>query len=128
MTPITLQEVVDQNYQWFVVEKHPKSMNASITSCAYRGRDGARCAIGCVLPDSLYYSDMDKLGSNITAVIDHRPRLREFFKDIPTEALQRLQSSHDRYQCRWLIPFDQHMDKELRTFAFRYNLIYPPTT
>ena len=147
MTPIksiTLQEVVDQNHQWFVVEKHPKSINASrtscayrgvngtrcaIVSCAYRGVDGARCAIGCVLPDNLYDSDMDASENlGVFSLVSTYPSVREFFKDIPGETLQRLQVIHDDYSDNSPMEFYQYMDKELRAFAEEHHLNYPPQT
>ena len=125
MQTITLQQIVDKNYEWFVVEKHPQSTKEGSVACVYRGKDGAKCAIGCVLPDSLYEPSMDKWGAGVVNILNNRPNVRAFFGDIPAETLRQLQVMHDHYLFGD-DGFDQHMDRELRLFAFQYNLNYPP--
>ena len=132
MKTITLQQIVDQNREWFVVENHPRSM-----SCAYRGADGTRCTIGCVLPDDLYTPEMDLRGYTIPGCLENvketgiatvlmcRPDLREFFKDISVNVLRQLQIIHDSYLGR-IEGFNVYMDRELRQFANENKLNYPP--
>lgn len=41
-----------------------KSVLPSISACAYRGPNGARCAIGALIPDDKYDPAMDRLDSD----------------------------------------------------------------
>ena len=129
MKTITLQEVLDKNYEWFVVKKQPRSMDINYKRCAYRGADGAQCAIGCVIPDSLYDPNMEDglngIGTFLSGFETERQPLVEFFKDIPVSALQELQSIHDVYYGQCSYRFDLYMDKNLRLFAKTHNLNYP---
>ena len=140
MKTITLQQVLNKNYEWFVLEKHPRSTDPSNKMCAYRGDNGAKCAIGCVLPDSLYEPVMDEVGytscyhlgmeNDIHTVLYRRPDIREFFGDIPEDTLQSLQQIHDNF-CRHdnlhrrAFSFDVYMDEKLREFAIENKLNYP---
>lgn len=66
--------------------------------CAYRGADGRRCAIGCLIPDELYNGSIEG-----TAVGDlWPPLLRECGLQIgeKTGLLQELQELHDLRQVR----------------------------
>ena len=138
MKTITLQQVVDKNYEWFVVDKNPRSASEEDSKCAYRGNNGTKCAIGCVIPDNLYESRMDLGGyanvtvggslvveSDIVAVLASCPDIRAFFKNIPANKLQKLQLIHDTYWNGSSTPFNLYMDQELRKFANENKLTYP---
>ena len=126
---ITLQQVLDQNHEWFVIEKHPRSVSEGqwTTVCAYRGDNGAQCAIGCVIPDRLYKSSMDdeESSSSIEGVLANFPNVRAFFGDIPMAKLGKLQTIHDNYMGGQFGMFDAYMDDKLREFASENNLNYP---
>jgi hypothetical protein len=40
-------------------------------SCLYRGPDGTKCAVGCLIPDDVYHRDMEKL--SVEALLKDTP-------------------------------------------------------
>lgn len=51
-----------KQYTFEKVARHLMGMvepSLSEDGCAYRGKGGARCAVGCLIPDNLYSPDME---------------------------------------------------------------------
>lgn len=72
-------------------------------TCAYRGSEGRKCAIGCLIPNTRYKSEME--GKGVRGLIEQfRPDLPKYF--IKHELfLMQLQSIHDSWPPKsW---FDQ---------------------
>lgn len=67
-----------------------RSMN-DVIGCAYRGDDGRKCAVGCLIPDSLYDETMEGLGAQ-------RPIMRDLLNLAGHDAdlCSDLQQVHDR--------------------------------
>ena len=60
--------------------------------CAYRGQNGTKCAVGCLIPDENYHPRMEKLPVGYREVYSRLP----FQVDDQTLALlRRLQTVHD---------------------------------
>ena len=51
-----------------LLRQNKKSMDAA-GFCMYRAPDGCKCAIGCLIPDEMYYSYLEKRG--IRALAEH---------------------------------------------------------
>lgn len=72
-----------------------KSLNES-NFCAYRGRDGLKCAVGHIIPDNLYMEEFDERdGEHYTSVMR---KLRDHIMvedDRGLTLLGRLQLVHD---------------------------------
>lgn len=49
-----------------LLTQRARSMNGR--QCAYRGEDGRKCAIGCLIPDERYSLDLESWSSYETAV------------------------------------------------------------
>lgn len=64
----TRQEIFDIAYRGLASQGWKQSSNAS-GSCAYRGKNGLKCAIGWLIPDEKYKRHMDRGNSSI----DHKP-------------------------------------------------------
>ena len=65
-------------------------------SCAYRGNDGAMCAVGCLIADEFYSSELE--GSNIHCANVHRAVAKSLGVDeseVPEKFLYDLQNIHD---------------------------------
>jgi len=60
--------------------------------CAYRGDNGCKCAVGHLIPDSIYKSDME--GHGVTNIVLHKG-LEAFRGTLMFSALTRMQSLHD---------------------------------
>jgi len=70
--------------------------------CAYRGKDGLKCAIGILIPDSLYEKSMES--SSIKGVLDCYPDVKDYIDPDGEniELLTDLQVIHDNgYPCEW---------------------------
>jgi hypothetical protein len=63
-------------------------------TCAYRGDDGNKCAVGCFIPDSEYLEDMDTKEGGVRPLLARHPQL-ERFMPLRLEALAALQAVHD---------------------------------
>jgi hypothetical protein len=53
---VTKQEIFDKVYRWFAVDGNQRSFDTQRGLCAYRGKNGARCAVGVLIPDNEYSS------------------------------------------------------------------------
>lgn len=91
-------------------------------NCVYRGPDGTKCAIGCLIPDELYEEDME--GRGVLALItpdeyETKFVLPDFFNDENVRLMMDLQTVHDswaRYQTG--------LEDGLRSVAKHYELEY----
>jgi hypothetical protein len=61
------------------------------SSCAYRGDNGAKCAVGMFIPDELYKSEMEGLLDRLSEL---EPRLKNVMP-LDVDGLLSLQGSHD---------------------------------
>lgn len=81
--------------------------------CAYRGPRGLKCAVGALIPDSLYSEEYE--GAAIHALVEKHKTLRTHFQNVSHELLQSLQRLHDcKPPCVWR--------KNLDRLAKKYNL------
>lgn len=70
-SPLTKQQVFDRLWEHFVINKGSKSTPTPETlerlketefanvECAYRGVNGAKCAVGIFIPDDVYFEGME---------------------------------------------------------------------
>ena len=66
-----------------------------ISPCAYRGTDGLKCAIGCLIPDKLYFASLE--GNDVQQLAYEHPEVFpniEFTPEI-ISMLYELQIIHD---------------------------------
>lgn len=62
--------------------------------CRYRGQNGTKCAIGCLIPDELYKSRME--GFSISSLLyDDDFGLKTYFDGVDKRILSNLQLIHD---------------------------------
>lgn len=61
-----------------------------IEGCAYRGKNGTKCAAGCLIPDELYSPKIEGKCSTHSDV-------KELLKDHNTMLVSSLQNIHDTY-------------------------------
>lgn len=82
-----------------------QKLSESKLGCAYRGRDGAMCAVGCLIPDELYTDRIETLSysgmmrdDDTEAVREHLLKIlvEEPFTDVtPLEFYSAAQQFHD---------------------------------
>ena len=94
------------------------------TRCQYRGEDGAKCAVGWLIPDDLYHPHME--GKSVLRLFADHPELQEepLFKAWPKRFLCELQEVHDEAATSWHYPMDwgSIMRANLTKFATNNNL------
>lgn len=100
-----------------------RSRNADNTACQYRGHAGAKCAIGGIIPDSLYNVEMDiAQDSRIETIASKYSSIDHFFRDVQLGLLSMLQTTHDG-PCNWGADGINEVGVEsLRRAAVEYDL------
>lgn len=111
-----------------IVKNHLLAQNsqslASSGICAYRGVHGAKCAIGCLIPDDIYDPIFEGMGvTDWNLVDDNRPGRPTAFKavlkqifadaDLQTHFLLRdLQGCHDMWEPEFWAERLAHIENE----------------
>lgn len=111
-------------------EQNCKSYDPNRASCMYRGPNGTKCAVGCLIPDEIYSREME--GRNFqflvlaTDLFDSIPWLKDAKKTNSIEEvedylrlIQILQRVHDN------IPVEK-WETQFMLLAQRFNLALPP--
>jgi hypothetical protein len=120
------QQAFDKAWQRFVVEGAPQSLGFNSEGdarCAYRGVNGARCAIGLLIDDRDYQPEMEgRTANNLHHVgsLYHSPLVIaavSICDDDGYSLADRLQTAHD----------DQHarIRDELTEVAAQFSLAVP---
>lgn len=122
----TKQEVFDAAVKGLASQGFQQSMAdleaIGKVGCAYRGSDGLRCAVGHLIPDSIYTSEMEDMRAS--ALLGKYPEVSALFsEDISREFLDALQWCHDTADYAYGI---RSMQRRLRDLAARYKLSLPP--
>ncbi len=84
-----------------LLEQNQKAYNdRDELNCKYKSSNGLKCAIGCLIPDSVYTPIME--GEQVTSLMGRMPELKLYLcaEDLPEYAgillLQKLQIVHDQ--------------------------------
>ncbi len=114
---MTKQEIIDKQWDWFIVQDKPFGMNAT-GSCMYRGDDGSPCSVGLLIPDEKYRREMENTGPrNIGDELGWDPETIDF--------IIRIQTIHDS-ASRFVGGYQKHKFAErLRALAVEYDLTLP---
>lgn len=94
---MTNQSALNKVYKWFVTERHGIAKTGDGNMCVYRGANGARCAIGCLIPDRKYRKGFEGLGIDELLCQRTVETLREHFLGVDKDLLVELQGLHDDY-------------------------------
>jgi hypothetical protein len=90
-----------------------KNMYLTDLMCAYRGKNGAKCAVGILIPDELYAPDME--GTTIDGPVIRMALKKVVSSEVHYNLIEALQNVHDK-SC----PDDWKMN--LENVAVTYNL------
>lgn len=71
-TEVTAQSLFDEIWDWFVVQGKPRSVAYGGGSCAYRGANGSKCAVGVLIRDDEYSDRMDDGAPTVGTLADYR--------------------------------------------------------
>lgn len=125
--------------------EHAKTMNGpsylfmedNVPTCAYRGKNGNKCLIGAILPDNLYYPDME--ANIIDNILSEYQEVDDYFEvdnEEDVDFLTRLQLCHDdacnfcgRFVPHTISPkvFKHNLMQNLKAFADSRGLIFKET-
>lgn len=120
------QEDFNKVWDWFVVERHGRSVTGPEGGCCYRAPNGNRCAVGVLLPDHLW-----RPGLNSTPILSlatrtsstaHAQAIEEWIDKRGRDFLYRLQSAHDYVNA---IDFRRAIGRKLREIAKWFDLTIP---
>lgn len=121
------QEAFNKIWQHFVVNKAPPSFADYAgrgIACAYRGENGAMCAVGCLIPDEMYTPHIE--GNAIKSIIEnnhHFPKITNFLSNVDVKFLEVCQRAHDE-QAGWNY-FHDNIKVKLTQIASTWNLTIP---
>lgn len=107
---IAAKHLLAQGKKSYVKDDNGFGTADGIPSCAYRGEDGLKCAIGALIPDDQYSYKMENMSVSILLQQDYCPPILKS-KDLTKDFLQGLQDAHD----------DAHGDGDVE--EFRRNLL-----
>ena len=117
---MTLQEVVDRNWQFFIREAGlPGAIEGG---CVFRAPNGGRCAIGCVLPETMEIPDASVDDVSVCDLFSS-DEVADFFRGVPFEALCKLSDLHDEIAHH---PYFHALYRDrLREFAAEWDVTIP---
>jgi hypothetical protein len=100
---MTDQEVFDKVVTHLIAQGVPsqsvvEDAEVDVPVCLYRGPEGAKCAVGCLIPDDIYHSDME--GKVVYTLGVHDERISVLLGLGSTsrlKLLERLQGAHDSF-------------------------------
>ena len=95
----TQQNIFDHVWDYFLTDKNDFGWNEAGGLCEYRTPDGAKCAIGCMIPDEYYDKNMEgNTASELFGDPDLTGIVEEQFgsiRDVPPSFFNKLQHAHD---------------------------------
>lgn len=107
------QEIVNLIWEHFVVNNGPRSMRIDRPNCCvYRGKDGAKCAAGLLIPDQEYNSSME--GKAIAYLIG-----------VPSKALRLISELQLWHDDRWGIEPRERAIEALKELIRYHDLQVP---
>lgn len=94
-------------------------------SCVYRGDNGQKCAVGCLIPDEIYDTNME--GHGVGEIL-HTYTLPDLVGNYAL--LSRLQNLHDRSHSTSTyskLPFtNEYLNEGFTKIAIEFSLQYTP--
>ena len=139
MKDMTSQEIFDRVFDHLIDQGGPAVDKGS---CVYRTRDHKMCAVGCVIPDSYYHPDLEKLSagllntkgdyfyygpnSSVEKIYVH-PDLSQFMIK-HSGLLQILQYVHDSFdysiEHEDTTSWKKYINREMQKVAIEFNLTF----
>lgn len=111
----TPQETFDTVVNHLLTQnERSESTDPSCPMCLYRGPNGLKCAIGCLIPDDLYQKDMDNGNLGLNSVLLTIGNNGYPIHDFPYGELQGI---HDQLE-------PECWPRALAELADEYDLIY----
>lgn len=112
MEKLTQQQAFNIVWNGLKAQGWKKSLSPDGHRCRYRGAEGRKCALGHLIPDDLYFRDMDLYNMDSTVV------MRVIGQDQLIGMAPKLQIAHDNPGAIGII-------EALKSVAASYNLTVP---
>lgn len=96
-----------------------RSYDQNLKMCRYRGPNGAMCAVGAIIPNKLYTTEME--GKTILMLLyyfDKFPKVCNFLSVVDKYFLAQMQNIHDD------VDIDMWEEK-FKEVAYNFNLVMP---
>lgn len=134
--PMSNQKAFNNVWRHFIIEKHPIAKNSDGGNCMYRGvlnDTVVGCAIGCQIPND--FPDLARITSDnpeINVIIpgntsytslskDTIAAIADYFRNVDSRLLVKLQSAHDAYGPQDI----KFFEARLRNVASEFGLEIP---
>jgi hypothetical protein len=124
---MTAQEIFDRVWTHFVVEGNPRSLGND-GACKYRSSNGAKCAVGVLIPDEDYETWMDQSASMTAERVLGDARCPASLRKLKPHRslLIALQNAHDADHSSSDEPSPRRVDPDgLRVVAKNFDLTIP---
>ena len=92
---LTRQQCAQGIYDHFVVNKSRFAYSNEHGLCRYRTETGAKCAVGCLIPDEMYDSSMECSNISNLFYFHARSRILKMFNENDIQFLKTCQNWHD---------------------------------
>ncbi len=93
--PSAEQKAFNEVWKRFVIEKHPPGLTET-GSTVWKGHNETRCAIGWLMPDSLFCVINARTNQSVIGLRESKSKLATYFRDTyGMDFLERLESAHD---------------------------------
>jgi hypothetical protein len=97
--------------------------SADACRCLYRGPNGTKCAIGCLIPDELYKLAFESETLSYI-LVDYLIN----FDSVGYRFLADLQLLHDTFDRKGSESWEGYLNRRLKGFAIDHNLIFSVPT
>lgn len=121
---MTNQEAFNRVWDHFVVKKGKPSMSKD-GNCKYRGPNGAKCAVGVLIPDEAYRESYDSDGGYSLYTLISDPPVSSVLCGVTPGLLFAMQHVHDASAKALRRDFHSMVEQGLRELAVVYDLIIP---
>lgn len=114
-----LQEIFDKVVN-HLRKQNAKSVDPVTNTCLYRGPNGMKCAVGCIIPDKDYLPEMEGKTCKYSDIHSEKDGIvgRYLYKNnLPFNLLYELQLIHDEADVKY-------WEEEFRVLALEKGLNY----
>ena len=117
----SLQEVFDKMVG-HLRKQNAKSEDEEGGACLYRGPNGLKCAVGCLIPDELYHYGLEGCSVNegrVNATLSKVLDIKDFENYSKVfNLLQNVQHIHDEYSIQ---EWEREFKKAAKGFGLKYK-------
>ena len=111
----TMQEAFDTVVTHLLTQNAKSVGVRSTSSCKYRGEQGMKCAVGCLIADEHYHPDLEDMSSSNSGV---ETAIRKSGYVVDEKLYRRLQRVHDNIDVKF---WPGHLEMAARDANLKFN-------